>query len=392
MVFKPTRGDLPARFGPGIPNVPPIGPSTLDADVYRDPERFEQERLRVLNRSWQIICRSSEIPGPGDHHVWEGHGESIVVTRRKDGGLAGFHNVCQHRGTRIVVENGVGARRFTCRWHNWAYDVEGRVIGVPDRPDFDRATLDGLCSPAVELDEWGGWVWAVLAGPGVAGPLLDWIGPELAGDLGAFRMEDMKLVEKVEWEVDVNWKVVIDAFSEFYHAQALHQIPAADVKDARQATMDVFGRNGMMVVPLMGVLEELRRTLDHTSLAICNYNLFPSAVFNCHNVHTQLFRSVPLGVNRTRFEAWELQYDTDDEDYQDLAEMLWEGIKAVVQQDVDEWVNVAAVAWSSAYRQNIFNERECLITHFHRVCDDMLAGGDGLGLEPERTMARPPRS
>jgi phenylpropionate dioxygenase-like ring-hydroxylating dioxygenase large terminal subunit len=195
------------------------------------------------------------------------------------------------------------------------------------------------------------------------------------------------------WEVDVNWKVCVDAFSEYYHAQALHQLPAADVKDARHATMDVFGRHGMMVVPLMGVLEELRRTLDHTALAICNYNVFPTAVFNCHNIHTQLFRAVPLRVDRTRFEAWELQYPAgeEDEDYTDDAELLWEGLKAVIQQDVDEWIDVAAVTGSSAYRQNILSDRECIITHFHRVCDDMLAGGTGLGLEPDRAAALPPR-
>ncbi|MFI0424911.1 aromatic ring-hydroxylating dioxygenase subunit alpha [Spongiactinospora sp. 9N601] len=388
MVFNPTRGDLPVRFGPGVPHVPPIGPSTLDADVYRDPQRYEQERFRILNRSWQVICRSAEIGEPGDHHVWQGHGESIVITRREDGGLSAFHNVCQHRGARIVPASGKGARRFTCRWHNWAYTPEGRVTGVPDRPDFDPEVLAGLCAPAVDVDEWGGWVWAVLAGPGVAGPLIDWIGQEIAADLGAFRMEDMKLVEKLEWEVDVNWKVVIDAFSEYYHAQALHNVPPKDAKDGRQSTMDVFGRNGMMVVPFIGVLEELRQTLDHTALAICNYALFPTAVFNAHRLHTQLFRAVPLSVDKTRFEAWELQYDdAGDQEYRETVDLFWTLFKGVIQEDVMEWTDVAAVARSSGYRQNVFSERECLLTHFHRVCDDMLAGGDGLGLEPERDLS-----
>jgi choline monooxygenase len=383
MVFvPPTRGDLPARFGEGIKLVPDIGPSTLDADVYRDPERYELERTRILNRSWQIICRSEQIPNPGDHHVWSGHGESIVITRRPDGGLAGFHNVCMHRGTRIVPESGTGARRFNCRVHNWAYDIEGNVVGVPDREDFDPKALEGLCSPALDLDEWGGWVWAVLAGPGVAGPLLDWIGPEIAADLGAYRMEDMRLVEKLEWEVDVNWKVVVDAFNEFYHAAALHHIPAQDVKDGRSATMDVFGRNGMMVVPLKGVLAELNRTRDHQSLAICHYTLFPTSVFNNNPEHLQLFRSVPLSVGRTRFETWELQYVSDDPDYNERTARHWEHLKEVVSEDVDEWGNLAAVKHSSAYRQNIYSDHESKITHFHRVCDDMLQGGSGLGLAP----------
>lgn len=382
MVFQPTRGDLPIRFGPGIPNVPPIGPSAVDADLYRDPERYERERIRVLNQSWQVICRSDQIPGPGDHHVWEGHGESVVITRRPDGGLAGFHNVCQHRGARIVPESGTGARRFTCRWHNWAYDIEGNLRGVPDRPDFDANALAGLCAPALDVDEWGGWVWAVLAGPGVAGPLLDWIGPEIDADLGAYRMQDMVLSEKLEFDVDVNWKVCIDAFSEYYHAGALHQMPPKDVKDGRRSTMHVFGRNAMMAVPFLGVLEQLQETLDHTRFCICNYSLFPTSVFNSNWLHTQLFRAVPLSVDRTRFEAWELQYESDDEEYRATVDGFWTVFKMIVQQDVDEWVEVAAVKRSSAYRQNILSDRECLITHFHRVCDDLLAGGDGLGLEP----------
>ena len=173
MVFVPTRGDAPLRHGEGVPLLPEGAvPSELDASVYLDPARYELERTKVLNANWQILCRSSEIAATGDHVVWEGQGETIVVTRRRDGGVSGFHNVCMHRGARIVKESGKGARRFNCRWHNWVYDAEGHVIGVPDREDFCPAQLEGLATPPVECDEWGGWVWAVLAGPGVAPPLL----------------------------------------------------------------------------------------------------------------------------------------------------------------------------------------------------------------------------
>ncbi len=58
MVYVPHRGDLPAKFGPGVPLIPDIGPAELDSSVYTDPARFEQERRKVLNRSWQIICSS----------------------------------------------------------------------------------------------------------------------------------------------------------------------------------------------------------------------------------------------------------------------------------------------------------------------------------------------
>ena len=138
------------RSGQGVPLIPEIGPSELDSSVYTDPARFEAERRKVLNRSWQIICRSSEITSTGDHVVWEGQGETIVVSRRRDGGVSGFHNVCQHRGARIVPASGQRARRFTCRWHSWSYDLEGTLVGVPDREDFDERQLKGACAPPVE--------------------------------------------------------------------------------------------------------------------------------------------------------------------------------------------------------------------------------------------------
>lgn len=148
MVFTPARGDAPARFGPGVPLIPDIGTGVLDASVYTDPERYQRERAAVLAPSWQVICRSAELANPGDFITWAGQGETIVVTRRRDGGVSGFHNVCQHRGARIVSEPSGCARRFSCRWHNWVYDLKGKVVGVPDREDFDPAALAGLAAPA----------------------------------------------------------------------------------------------------------------------------------------------------------------------------------------------------------------------------------------------------
>lgn len=374
MVFAPTRGDAPLRHGEGVPLLPEgAQASELDASVYLDPERFERERIKVLNANWQIICRSSEMAGVGDHVVWEGHGETIVVTRRRDGGVSGFHNVCLHRGARIVKESGTGARRFNCRWHNWVYDVEGKVIGVPDREDFCPSQLEGLASPPVECAEWGGWVWAVLAGPGVAPPLLEWLGEDVLAELGAYRMEDMILVDKLTWDLPVNWKVVVDGFNENYHAPALHKVSAQDAKDGRESTFATFGPHGMMVVPYKGVLPKLKETRDHQGLAICHYTIFPTAVFNNNPHHIQLFRSVPISVDRTRFETWELQYDPQgDAEYLEAVTKHWERLKVVVAEDVEIYGEVGATRNSSAYKRNLFNDHECKITHFHEVVQQML--------------------
>jgi phenylpropionate dioxygenase-like ring-hydroxylating dioxygenase large terminal subunit len=374
MVFTPTRGTGPVRFGPTVPMIPEIGTGILPADVYTDPERFEAERRTVLRNSWQVVCRSAEIPNPGDFVTWAGHGETIIVTRQRGGGVGGFHNVCQHRGARIVNESSGCARRFTCRWHSWVYDLNGSVVGVPDREDFDEQELDSLAAPPVECAEWGGWVWVVLGGPGAAPPLLEWLGEDITTDLGAYRMQDMTLVEKLVWDVPVNWKVIVDAFNENYHAAHLHSknTKPQDVRDGRFSTYFVLGRHGMMVIPYKGVLPRLRETLDHQNLAICHYTVFPTAVFNCNPTHIQLFRSVPLAVDRSRFECWELQYSDGDDDYVTKVNEHWGRLKGVVAEDVEIWDEVAATRQSSGYRRNILNNRECKITAFHRTVQEML--------------------
>ena len=256
------------------------------------------------------------------------------------------------------------------------YDLQGAVVGVPDREDFDPAALDGLAAPGVECAEWGGWVWVVLAGPGTAPPLLDWLGPEITTDLGVYRMQDMHLVEKLTWDVPVNWKVIVDAFNENYHAAHLHakNTTPQDVKDGRFSTYFVFGRHAMMVIPYKGVLARLRETLDHQGTAICHYTVFPTSVFNCNPTHIQLFRAVPLSVDRSRFECWELQYADTDPGYKDEVNEHWERLKKVVAEDVEIWDEVAATRHSSAYRRNVLNNRECKITAFHRSIQEMLEG------------------
>ena len=126
MVHVPTRGDVPVRLGPSVQLVPDYGPSTMPRDVYTDPTRFELERERVLGAHWILAGRSEQLVGAGDWLTFEGHGETVVVTRQADGSLAAFHNVCQHRGPALVGELvGCGAKRFTCPYHGWVYDTTG---------------------------------------------------------------------------------------------------------------------------------------------------------------------------------------------------------------------------------------------------------------------------
>lgn len=377
MVYVPTRGDAPPRIGPEVRQIPDFGPSTVDRHVYTDPMRFELERERVLRQSWLLAGRSSEIPERGDWLSYEGHGETVVVTRQPDGGLAAFHNVCQHRGPSIVgADKGCGARRFTCPYHGWVYDTAGKLVGVPEREDFDPAVLDGLRAPEVAADEWGGWVWINLAADD-APPLLDWIGPEITTDLGQFRMEDMILLDKLVWDVPVNYKAIVDGFNEVYHVTELHHVPSEFTKSARGTSFHLVGQNSMMFVPRPTTLDKLDETGDHHRYTICHYVVFPNTVFNCNPDQLQIFNPVPIDVDRTRFICWQLVYPADEGDpnyeaYYAKMDAHWKALQSVVAEDIAIYQQLARTQRSMGYRRNVLSERECKIGKYHQTMERLI--------------------
>jgi phenylpropionate dioxygenase-like ring-hydroxylating dioxygenase large terminal subunit len=374
VVYVPTRGDAPVRLGPTVKRIPDYGPSLLPKDVYTDPVRFELEREKVLRSSWLLAGRVEQIPNPGDWTSFEGHGETVVISRQPDRSLAAFQNVCMHRGPAIVHEwQGCGARRFTCPYHNWVYDTTGKVVGVPEREDFDPNHLAGLRAPKVAVGEWGGWIWINLAGDDAV-PLLDAIGPEIIADLGQFRMEDMILYEVLEWDVPVSYKAIVDGFNEIYHAPALHNSGGDWARAARESSFHILGDNYMCFVPRSDALPRLAEDPDHHKYAICHYVVFPNTVFNCNPEHIQLFNPIPIDVDRTKFLCWQIIYpgDQDDPEYRAYYEktmLHWTRLKKVVGEDIAIYDQLARTKRSAGYTQNILNARECKIAHYHANMD-----------------------
>ena len=375
MVYVPTRGDVPVRLGPDAKQIPDYGPSIMSRESYRDPVRYELERERVLNTSWILAGRAEQVPNRGDWTTFEGHGETVVITRQPDGSLAAFHNVCQHRGPALVGDlHGCGARRFTCPYHGWVYDTTGKLVGVPEREDFSASHLANVRAPSVAVGEWGGCIWINLAGPENAPSLEEWIGPEIRQDLGRFRMEDMVLFDVLEFDVPVNYKAIVDGFNEVYHITQLHHVRPDMTKSARGTSFHILEQNYMCFVPRPDTLDELSEEWDHHKYAICHYVVFPNTIFNCNPEHIQIFNPIPLSVDHTKFLCWQLIYPGDQADpeyaqYFEKTMQHWDGLKAVVGEDIAIYDQLARTKQSSGYTQHILSERECKIHHYHDQMD-----------------------
>src|SRR6202012_5316611 len=90
---------------------------------------------------------------PGDHRVIDVAGESILVVRNREGLLRAFYNVCRHRGSRLcrppgeapALSGGVtGGRGIVCPYHNWTYDLDGKLVAAPHLRPLPAADKQAL--------------------------------------------------------------------------------------------------------------------------------------------------------------------------------------------------------------------------------------------------------
>jgi phenylpropionate dioxygenase-like ring-hydroxylating dioxygenase large terminal subunit len=195
--------------------------AALPAWTYLNPELLELEYEHALLPSWQYACHRSELKAPGDYVTLDLWKDSVAVVRGEDGALRAFHNVCRHRGARLLDGSGQCARRMVCPYHAWSYHFDGSLASVPSERSFGELDKDTLGLRPVELAEFCGLVFVRLV-PG--GPSLEAMLGELGKELAAYRIDEMVPLEGATvnetWEC--NWKVALDNYLDNYHVPYGH--------------------------------------------------------------------------------------------------------------------------------------------------------------------------
>ncbi len=220
------KGDIPGQDR--VATVDLSEPLTFPAEAYTSPEYAAAEAEKLWARVWQHVGRVEELPHFGDYMTYEICNDSILIVRANDNRLRAYHNVCPHRGRRLVpVPKGSnGARgnskagRFFCGYHGWTFDLAGNNTDILNREDWQGAlTEERVCLSPVQVDTWGGWIF-INMDPDCM-PLRTFLEPA-AGLLDPFQFENMRYRFR-QWTVfDCNWKVALEAFMEPYHVAATH--------------------------------------------------------------------------------------------------------------------------------------------------------------------------
>ena len=213
-----------ARDGKMTPAFPEFGTDPVPTDIYWRPEWYEREIEAIYSRTWLHLASGHEIPNPGDFVVKDlpTFDYKIILVRGRDGVVRGFHNICSHRGSHVELRERGSCKVFTCPFHGWAFDTEGRLVGVPGEHDFFDFDPSEHPLRAIHTDEWHHNIFVNLA-PEPPQTLEEYLG-EFGRDVADWSGWEAC---SVSWEftgnVQINWKVLLDAFNEVYHIPTIHK-------------------------------------------------------------------------------------------------------------------------------------------------------------------------
>lgn len=210
--------------------------TTLPARAYTDASWFEQEMERVFARMWLAAGRAAELDRPGAFIQRRVAGASVLIVRAADGSIRAFHNVCRHRGTRICVEDhGTFPGSIQCPYHAWTYGLDGRLLAAPQMEEVDGFNRAEYPLRMVACDTWDGHVFINLSpldpwstpstadGPAPLPPLRDQLA-DLPARFAPWRMQELRLGHRIEYDLATNWKLVVQNYNECLHCPIIHPL------------------------------------------------------------------------------------------------------------------------------------------------------------------------
>lgn len=313
--------------------------------IYSDRDLYAEEQARIFRGdAWTFLCLEAELPRPNTFRVSNLGDMPVVVTRDRDGVIHAFENRCAHRGSLLCLKERGEAREIVCVYHNWTYDLAGKLTGVAFRrgiggkggmPADSRPDQHGPRQLRVEI--LAGLVFGTLGADAL--PVEQYLGPDITAKIRRVMKAPVRLLGGYSQMLPGNWKLYMENVKDSYHASLLHmffttfrlnrlsQKGGLVVSEgggnhiSYSMTADVAGKEyeqaGLRTAHSGYSLEapELLKNVDEygDGIGLQILSVFPGFVLqqirNCLAVR----RVVPQGLDRTELIWTCFGYETDDE-------------------------------------------------------------------------------
>ncbi|MBL0419198.1 aromatic ring-hydroxylating dioxygenase subunit alpha [Ramlibacter sp. AW1] len=235
--------------------------------VYTDPAVYAREQERIFGGpSWSYGALEAEIPNTGDFVVTHVGERAVIVVRGENGEVNAFANSCAHRGVAFCRQPRGNTQSFTCPYHQWNYDLTGKVTGIPFRRGYKGQggmpkdfSIEGRQAPPVHVARRHGVVF--LSFDPKAEPFETYLGAQLRYFDRVFDGRELKVLGYLQQRIGSNWKLMFENIKDPYHASVLHVFLMTfglfRMDQQSAVEMDASGRHSALISRRGGAADEV---------------------------------------------------------------------------------------------------------------------------------------
>jgi len=273
--------------------------------TYYNEEFFELEKEFIFKKNWLLVGHVSDIPNTGDYLTFDAVGERALIIRDSNQKIYAFHNVCRHRGAKVVEQiHGNCPRALVCPFHGWSYHLDGRVRHIPQADTFANIDIENISLVSLSVEIWLGFIFINFTNDSqslanVMAPVVDRFLP--------YNLEKLEPLPgtKYSQKRPYNWKIIHDIDNEGYHVPighpALQQLYGNQYEDLIDNDIPIsYGvindkpgklwsvKHYQKILPKFDHLPE-----ENQRLWLCR-GIFPSMVIGFYPDMIEFYMSIPL--------------------------------------------------------------------------------------------------
>ena len=203
----------------------------LPNECYLNGSYTEIERKKIFENKWVVIGTASSVPESGDAKPFDLMGIPLIILRDKEKKIHVFHNVCSHRGYKLLKEPCSLKNVLRCPYHSWSYDFTGNLVATPHLGGMNKNNNENFDNAKSGLKEVRSYVWLDLIMVNISDneiPFEDYIKPLENRWSDFWTEEDQKMIYHANdygyflLEANCNWKFAIENYCESYHLPWVH--------------------------------------------------------------------------------------------------------------------------------------------------------------------------
>ena len=296
----------PIEIANGLPN-----------ECYISKDYLNYERDKVFCDNWSVVGVGSSIPNRGDAKPYNLLGIPLILVRDKEMRIRVFHNVCSHRGFKLLDKSCNLKNVIRCPYHSWAYDLKGNLVATPHIGGLNKHQSEKFFKSKSNLKEIRSKIWMDIIFVNINSNEIDfdeYIKPLEQRWSKFINKEDQRsIVHSNDYgyfnlKVNSNWKFAIENYCESYHLPTIHpelnKVSNISNHYHIQGLPNRFaGQGSKKYEQLINGNKKFNTfpTWERSMLKNSEYiALFPNVMIGLHLDHFYVFWLEPLTINKTK--------------------------------------------------------------------------------------------